>query len=984
MDKDKSEAVVYIIDSDYRIVYFNQALRQNFPGLSTGSYCYRFLCGEEQPCGECPLNTSRTESKMLFNKLLNIWVEVDGAVFDTPDGKKYSIIMVREIKDDNRNLFYNLTKLSAYDELFELNLTADSYKILYHMDGKYVVPSPEGRLSSLVSEVADGMIHPDDRTAFLTFWDFNNILPRMECGASDSALTGQFRKKRVDGTWCWVMQTVVPLCQGTRDDQILMCFIQDIHREKLGMEKSLCQNPMQDTVMGIYKKDAFFRAAHVALIEKTEARWCLMAIDIEHFKLFNEWYGLQAGDEFLNGIAAELKQFQEEGALCGYLGEDDFGVLLPNCTEMPKKLQERITQCVRQYGNNAGFLPAFGLYAVESCTMPISTMYDRASLAVSKVKGNYAQRVSWYDDSMMQTMENDHVLLTDVQQGLERHEFTFYVQPKCNMDSGKIVGMESLVRWKHPVRGLVPPIKFIPALEKYGFISMLDRYIWEEVCKCLRNWIDKGYRPVPISVNVSRVDIYTMDVAEYFQELVKKYELEPSLLEIEITESAYSEDYRIVKDAAEKLRILGFTVSMDDFGSGYSSLNMLKDINVDILKIDMKFLEISGQSADKGLDILESVISMARLIGLRIIAEGVETKRQTEFLLRLGCSYGQGYYYYKPMPFKVFEPLLAKESNFDYRGIIAQRYDRLSLKELLNEDMITESLINNILGGIAFYDVSETEVRLIRANEQYFRIIGSSFSGDAGERKQDMENIYSEDRAIVFRIFQQARENRPDGAAGEVRYLREDGNTIWLSIRAFFLRDVDGRSLFYAALSDNTGQRHREQQLENSQRALSAVVHISENDTSFMKLTEENRRVAASIFAQMSPGGMIGGYCEEGFPLYFANNAIIKLMGYDSFEELSQAIGGMVINTIHPEDRASVARDIGPSYYPGLEYTTTYRMPKKDGSWFWTLDKGRVIQAEDGRLAIVSACTDISETMSAQRQLAERNALLLRRICHPL
>ena len=227
-------------------------------------------------------------------------------------------------------------------------------------------------------------------------------------------------------------------------------------------------------------------------------------------------------------------------------------------------------------------------------------------------------------------------------------------------------------------------------------------------------------------------------------------------------------------------------------------------------------------------------------------------------------------------------------------------------------------------------------------------------------------------------IFLQARRNIPVGALGEIRYLREDGNTIWLKLRVFFLREKDGHSLYYGAASDITVQKQREQQLINSQRALSAVVHISENDSSFMKLTEENRQAAASIFAQMSPGGMIGGYCEDGFPLYFANNAVVSLMGFDSYEELEQAIQGKVINTIHPDDREAVARDIGPEYYPGLEYTTTYRMPKKDGSWFWTLDKGQVIRAEDGRLAIVSACTDISETMAAQRQLAERNALLLR------
>ncbi len=981
MNTKTNNAAVYIIDSNFRILYFNHVLQRCYPDLHAGEYCYESICEECHPCAGCPLVTGRTEGTIFYNKVLKKWVEVNTALFDTARDRDYKIILAREIKEDNRNLFYNLTNLSTYDELFELNLTSDSYKILYHMEGKYVIPAAEGRLGDMIQEVVAGMIHPDDREAFLSFWNLENILPRMAQDSRDNMLRGQFRKKRTDGTWCWVLQTVVPLCQGEKDDQILMCFIQDINEEKLRElenEDTAQAQPVLDPLTGLYNKADFFRAAGAALNRGNETSWCLMAIDIEHFKLFNEWYGMEAGDFFLKEIAGELKKAQSDGVVAGYLGEDDFGVLVPNRPGLLEELQNQITRCVLQYGDNAGFLPAFGLYAVDQPPLPVSTMYDRASLAMSKIKGNYARRVCWYDESMFLKMENDHKLLTQVQKGLERHEFTFYAQPKCNIATGKIVGLESLVRWNHPQNGVIMPGVFIPTLEEYGFIAKLDLYIWEEVCINLRRWMDSGHRPIPISVNVSRVDVYTLDVAGSFQNLVERYGLKPELLEIEITESAYAEEFQIITGVVDKLRSLGFTVLMDDFGSGYSSLNMLKDINVDVLKIDMKFLAMDEQSAGKGISILESIISMARLIGLRIIAEGIETADQLEFLLNMGCGYGQGYYFYKPMPIEVFEPLLANEENLDFRGVMPQSLQRLSLKELLNEDMITESIIDHILGGIAFYDVSGDQVKLLRANEQYCRITGADLSELTPGHKTELDNVYPEDQAKTMELFQQARRNIPVGAVGEIRYLREDGNTIWLQLRVFYLREQDGHSLYYGAASDITVQKQREQQLINSQRALSAVVHISENDSSFMKLTEENRRAAASIFAQMSPGGMIGGYCEEGFPLYFANNAIVSLMGFDSYEELEQAIRGKVINTIHPDDREAVARDIGPEYYPGLEYTTTYRMPKKDGTWFWTLDKGQVIRAEDGRLAIVSACTDISETMAAQRQLAERNALLVR------
>ena len=224
-------------------------------------------------------------------------------------------------------------------------------------------------------------------------------------------------------------------------------------------------------------------------------------------------------------------------------------------------------------------------------------MYDLAVIALSSVKGNYAQRVSRYDSRMKQKLEEDHRLLSEIQRALENGEITFYAQPKCNMRTGKIVGLESLVRWNHPERGLIAPGVFIPLLENNGLVTKLDLYVWEEVCRNVKKWIDSGRKPVPISVNVSRIDIYTLNVTRVFQELISRYCLDPRLIEIEITESAYVEEYKVITAVVEELRSAGFTVLMDDFGSGYSSLNMLKDVNVDVLKIDMKFLDMDHESA---------------------------------------------------------------------------------------------------------------------------------------------------------------------------------------------------------------------------------------------------------------------------------------------------------------------------------------------------------------------------------------------------
>ena len=983
-NRSSEETSIYIIDRDYRLVHFNHALKRRFKDVHCGDVCYEKLCGEDRPCQGCPLNQDSDGAVMFYNKAIQQWVEVSSGNMDWPGLGPCRVILVREINEGNKNLFYNLTSISAYDELFELNFTRDSYKILYHQEGKYVIPAPEGTLSSMVQEVSEHMIHPEDARRFLEFWEPGRIASCLWDQHGSHILKGEFRKRKVDGTWCWVVQIVVPILSGAKDEDIVMCFIQDIDEQKRREESLALGNKETekgtDPITGLCRRPVFFRQSDAFLKHVNNPEdYCLMAIDIEHFKLFNDWYGQEAGDRLLAMIGELLNKTQsEEGGLAGYMGGDDFVILLPDTPAVLRKLQEEITRYMKEQGGTAGFLPAFGIYGIDGGGLAVSNMYDMAVIALSSVKGNYAQRVSRYDSRMKQKLEEDHRLLSEIQRALEHGEITFYAQPKCNMRTGKIVGLESLVRWNHPERGLIAPGVFIPLLENNGLVTKLDLYVWEEVCKNVRKWIDSGRKPVPISVNVSRMDIYTLNVTHVFQELISRYSLDPRLIEIEITESAYVEEYKVITAVVEELRSAGFTVLMDDFGSGYSSLNMLKDVNVDVLKIDMKFLDMDHESVDKGLGILEAITRMANIVGIRMIAEGVESKEQMELLQDMGCTYGQGYYFYHPMPIEVFEQILSDEANIDFRGIKARQIERIRLQELMSGDMVSDAMMNNILGAVAFYDLYDGRLELLRVNEQYCSVTRTTGMDLEEVRKTILDTIFEDDRDQVMEIFSRARQNPIKGAEGDLRSRRAHGTSMWMHLRVFFLREQDGHWLYYGAISDISQQKQREQQLEASQRALSSAVHISEKDESFMTLTEENRRAAAAIFAQMTPGGMIGGYCEEGFPLYFANHEMVKLLGYETFEELSEAIRGKVVNTIHPDDRQRVAADIGPRYYTGLEYTTTYRMPKKDGTWFWTLDKGRVIEAEDGRLAIISACTDISESMEAQRLLRERNSALVR------
>lgn len=581
-----------------------------------------------------------------------------------------------------------------------------------------------------------------------------------------------------------------------------------------------------NSLTGLYFSHTFFQKAEDYLTQFKEGSFCMVAIDFEHFRLFNKLYGRTEGDKLLVKMADILNDSQtQHGGVVGYLGGDNFGILLPHSQDIIDELIENANAVIQQRNGTLGFLPGFGIYPVTDFSTPGATMYDRATLALTRVIGNYTQRVCVYSPDMEEKVEEEIKLLTEVQEGLSKDEFTFFVQPQCDISNGKIVGGESLVRWIHGEKGLIPPGKFIPILEKNGFIADLDRIVWKKVCQWLRAWIDKGYQPVPISINVSRIDIFSMDVPAYLAELLETYELPTHLLKIEITESAYAEDDDKIVTTVKQLRDANFLVMMDDFGSGYSSLNMLKSIAVDVLKIDMRFLEISSQNEEKGIGILESVINMARQMRIPIVVEGVETQEQENFLLKMGCRYTQGYYYYRPMSIADFEKLISDERKLDYNGIWCRQMESMHAREFLDHNLFNDIMVNNILGAAAFYDMYENKIEITRVNEEYFRLAGISNKEDQDYNKKFWNHVRDDDRQLLFSIFAQAYDNQTNGAHGYIHFLRTNGETLWIYIRVFFLREKDGHKLFYGSLTDmtafHTNKRHFYEVMESEVEDLS-------------------------------------------------------------------------------------------------------------------------------------------------------------------
>lgn len=304
------------------------------------------------------------------------------------------------------------------------------------------------------------------------------------------------------------------------------------------------------------------------------------------------------------------------------------------------------------------FLPSIGVYRIEDESLNVSTMCNNAQIAASSVVGKIGNRICYFESGMTKKIELKQRILRDARHGLENHEFIFYLQPKCNMTTGELVSMEALARWQKSDGTFISPGEFIPLFESSGFITRFDMYIWKSVCKTLAAWRDKGCKLVPISINVSMIDITNIDVPQYLSMLTEQYHISPEYLPVEITESVFAESNTIVKNTITRFHKKGFYVLMDDFGSGYSSLNVLKDANVDYLKLDMKFMQIDAKNKGKGIQILKSIVDMAYRLGLVIIAEGVETKEQSEILKSMNCNYGQGFYFHRPMSVEAAEELI--------------------------------------------------------------------------------------------------------------------------------------------------------------------------------------------------------------------------------------------------------------------------------------------------------------------------------------
>ncbi len=413
---------------------------------------------------------------------------------------------------------------------------------------------------------------------------------------------------------------------------------------------------------GLLTKNFFYTYAAQFDRHHPDTHTDAIAININNFHLINELYGRKAGDSVLMHMAAYLKEVRDKtGCIVSRVEGDLFFMYMPTGTVDYDMLSEEIDAHFDKFPDIAVRIRS-GIYRDVDKSIEMERRFDRAVQAANTIKGDYGVSIGYYDAETHNRKLYEARLINDFDDALAAGEFQLYFQPKYNIDKEEpyLASAEALIRWKHPSLGMISPGIFIPLFEKNGLIKKLDFWIWREAIKYMSEWKEKYGKEITLSINISRVDLYSHNLVSYIDENLNRYGVSKDHLYLEITESAYTENTDQLMSVVKKLQEDGFRIEMDDFGTGYSSLAMLAQVPVDIIKLDMRFVEGMHES-DKQEKMIRLIMDIARYLDIRVIAEGVEDKETVDFLKSVGCNTIQGFYFSKPLPEEEFVTKFTEE-----------------------------------------------------------------------------------------------------------------------------------------------------------------------------------------------------------------------------------------------------------------------------------------------------------------------------------
>ena len=727
-------------------------------------------------------------------------------------------------------------------------------------------------------------------------------------------------------------------------------------------ETSALVNALQlDRLTGLWNREAFFTRAAEAIAQRPAGYFVLASVDIDNFKVINDQYGTDRGDEVLKTLAKYLKKnFSGEDCLCGRISADNFILLFPLSImpKAPKDQQKQAAVVLESIG-----LPitlSTGQYLVEDKTLSLNAMYDRANIAQASVKGRYDVPIAMFSEEMRNHLLLEQAIVNDMHTALSEKQFQAWLQPQYNHSTGALIGAEALARWLHPARGMISPGEFIPVFERNGFIYELDKYIWERVCKLIQKWTGEGRSVLPVSVNISRFDLLRHDLVDTLCGLVSKYGVPVDCLRLEITESAFAGENGRLVSVVKELIERGFTIEIDDFGSGYSSLNTLKEVPAQVVKLDMRFLEGSGNAA-RGGSILESMVRMTKWLGMSVIAEGVEEAEQADYLKSIGCNYIQGFYYARPMPVENYEKLLDNAGR-EERRMVMETVENLNGSDLWSPASVDSIIFNSFVGAACIYEYHNGNIELLRATKKYERLIGSIGLDVNDIRSHNLgAHLDAENKRRVAEAVERSIETRDEVTDDfTFRNLPNCAPEMLLRTTLRVIATAGERKLVYCTIEDLTEKRAAEK------REREALEHT-------LTLTEDLRLMMDDM-----AGGFLRLEALEGgrVRLDYANDFACRMLDAPR-EQLMTMHSLAEITRVHPDDRQRMQKELAHALEMGGKGQTSYRVMTAGGGYMPVNVFARLVRDADGKTFINAYFTDMSEKERMAYSLREALPALL-------
>lgn len=768
---------------------------------------------------------------------------------------------------------------------------------------------------------------------------------------SNSLLTGMpieytFNCQDYSGKPIWIMVNAQFL-KSEAGRLRLYCFITNVTKEKT-YEIELKNNAYYDPLTGLFNRSAFFLNAKEVLSAHTDKEYVIYRVNIGSFKLINDIMGREVGDKMLTTIAFALRELMpSEGVLARFFA-DNFVMLMPQGTVSPEEIIEAIKKSIsgtEMINHDVQYY--VGVYTITNRNANVEDMCDRASIACRSISGSFSNHVAYYDKRMRDEMLEEQEIRDETHSAIAGGQFCIYYQPVYGLRSKKFVSAEALVRWKHPTKGIISPGKFIPMFERNGFIAELDLYVLEQVCKYQQKRRKQGLEPFPISVNISRMSLYNPRLFDIISDLTEKYGVEPKYFRIEITETAYNDNPAQLLDTVNRLREKCYPVLMDDFGSGYSSLNTLKDIPIDLLKLDMKFMQ-GFESNDRVGTIVTAVARMAKWLNIPMLAEGVETKEQYVFLESIGCAYIQGYYFSKPIPEEEFTELI-QSGAVNPSDTVLEKYGMgEEVNELLGSNATLTKLISGAFGGLGIYELSDDKLEVIRVNEGYMQIMGYSPMEFTGEHFNIWEKVHPDDIEKSKNACLEAA--RTDTAVrARIRRYNKDGKLMHLDGIHRRLGGTDENPIFCIAFNDITDQLEQESLIEQSRRQIEYILDATGAMVVDVDYIKEQT------------------FCKGDLDAFDLTEEELNrdLVANKSFESI-----------VHPDDLPRLKE--WHKIKSEQRITEEFRLKKKDGQYHWcriseiqTLDKSGNMTRKIGFLTDISEERGISDQLETTRELMD-------------